>query len=114
MNEWIEVRIAFEHFIWDALNILDKFNEIEVKVVVDNYAPDPESAKVCFNFDFVISIIQPVLYLFFLQFSLFPLKFLALLHNVSDKDKTRIIFKIALVLYCELDKLGAVCCIMIK
>ena len=59
-DEWIEVRIAFEHFIWDALNILDKFNEIEVKVVVDNYAPDPDGAKVCFNFDFVISIIQPV------------------------------------------------------
>ena len=75
MNYAIEVRIAFEHFIWDALNILDKFNEIEVKVVVDNYAPDPDGAKVCFNLDFVISIIQSVLYLFFLQFSLFPLKF---------------------------------------
>ena len=45
-EEWIEVRIAFEQFIWDALDVLDKLHDIERKVVVDNFAPDQDGAKV--------------------------------------------------------------------
>ena len=45
-DEWIEVRISFEQFIWDALDVLDKLHDIERQIVQDNFAPDQEGAKV--------------------------------------------------------------------
>ena len=40
------MRISFEQFIWDALDILDKLHDIERKIVVDQFAHDQDSAKV--------------------------------------------------------------------
>lgn len=50
-DEWIEVRIAFEQFIWDALDVLDKLHDIEQKIVVDAFASDQDGAKVNFLID---------------------------------------------------------------
>ncbi|XP_076823491.1 triple functional domain protein-like isoform X2 [Clavelina lepadiformis] len=45
-EEWIEVRIAFEEFIWDALDVLDKLHDIESQLLSDKFAQDQEGAKV--------------------------------------------------------------------
>ena len=45
-DEWIELRISFEEFIWDALDILDKLHDIENLISAENFAPNQEGAKV--------------------------------------------------------------------
>nr|XP_039274741.1 kalirin-like isoform X3 [Styela clava] len=44
-DEWIELRLAFEEFIWDALDALDKLHAIEGELSSDEYANTQEEAK---------------------------------------------------------------------
>uniref|UniRef100_H2XVV8 DH domain-containing protein n=1 Tax=Ciona intestinalis TaxID=7719 RepID=H2XVV8_CIOIN len=44
-DEWIELRISFEEFIRDALDVLDKLYSIEHQLTTDVYAADQETAK---------------------------------------------------------------------
>lgn len=46
-DEWIELRLAFEEFIWDALDALEKLYAIEGELGLDEYASTQEDAKVC-------------------------------------------------------------------
>lgn len=62
-DEWIELRIAFESFLWDALDALDKFHDIEQQLSNENYAADCEQAKVFFLlFNLLLFIINKILF----------------------------------------------------
>lgn len=73
-EEWIELRLAFEEFIWDALDALDKLHAIEGELASDDYASTQDEAKVarsirqCTIFEFgilkyvfIVSNVSPTL-----------------------------------------------------
>lgn len=46
-EEWIELRLAFEEFIWDASDVLQKLYSIQTELKSEDFAKTQDEAKVC-------------------------------------------------------------------